>query len=194
VKHKGDENNADEQKQQIEILWEALKILRDEARYHMNGNAPVEDEDYFVWSGRAWAAWDFVDKLIDQRLGLLVQSLQVGSAVDVGELEEMSAALDTDHNTGPYFNAELDLWLSDATARKCDDSCRYLRWPRFDRKCYLSKDELGNPDRGSCTAHPRPPSQPQWPPGREPTRQAKFLIEDTRASSEGTGERDREDP
>jgi hypothetical protein len=113
-----------EQERQIEALWDAVKILRFEAEWHMR-EGPTEDDTYAIWSGKAWAAYAFVDELIGQRLGLLASCLHAGANVEVGELNELPAMLPLNPSlpenmyVGPFFSTRRGRELL-ANAQKCD--------------------------------------------------------------------------
>lgn len=104
------QDNSAEQKRQIEVLWDALKVLRYEAQWHMESDDPHEGDNYARWSGRAWAAYDFIDNLIDQRISLLQASRRARGSVAVGELDTLPAMvpvncpLPEDHYSGPFFD------------------------------------------------------------------------------------------
>jgi hypothetical protein len=138
--------NAREQEQQIEILWNAMKVLRADAAWHLDGGNPYENEDYVIWAGRAWAAYDFIHRLISQRVRLLVHSLQSGRVVNVGEIERLEADY-RDGSWGPYFTAERNRLLSNAKALECDGlSCANDPWHRADRSPLVPvKQNAGKP-------------------------------------------------
>jgi len=140
--------NADEQKRQIEVLWDALKILRADAAFHMRGGNPRENEEYVIWAGGAWAAYAFVRRLIGQRVRLLVHSRQRGRAIDVGVLERLEAD-HKDGSDGPFFNALRRGWLCDAVDLNChgDEGCNYDDpWHRYQLSAVVPvKKDTGKP-------------------------------------------------
>jgi hypothetical protein len=131
-----DRVNKEEQKLQIEVLWNAMKILRQEAYWHATNHDDLghqlEDPEWFsVKSGRALAAWDFVYELLRQRLRLLERDLlhqgdQFGEP-DVGALAELAACASERANdlfVGPYFTFERAAAFLE-NSQKCDGT----RWP-----------------------------------------------------------------
>jgi hypothetical protein len=110
MKQQNESHRMAAQRQQIEVLWETLKVLRYEAEWHMR-QGPLENDDYPIWSGRSWAAYAFVSELLDKRLGLLGRSLRSDVLIEVGDLAALPAMLPVnselpaDHYVGRFFDS-----------------------------------------------------------------------------------------
>ena len=142
-------NNATEQRRQIETLWDALKILRYEAEFHMC-DGPHDDDVYAIRAGKAWATFDWIGELISLRIGLLERSLHTCSNVSVGELDRLPALLPRASHlsetcyVGPFFETRRGRELL-RESQECNHKgakCRYSpgRAPGTSRSTHVTEE------------------------------------------------------